>query len=184
MSDGVERHRGVSGLKARGDGRRDTNAGRESPQGSAFTTPTRSYGDQGETERAWPTHSTSTPVAIGSSVPQWPTFFTPIRRAMPRTRATTSKDVYPRGLSTRRTMFLNVSGDSGGDGGRTNVGGGLGRSGDPSLGCFFHVLGALGADGGSGTSAASADAARARPGAAGALRGVRSRRHRARRAPA
>eukprot|EP00982_Pelagococcus_subviridis_P017097 31515-Pelagococcus_subviridis.AAC.1 len=39
------RRRGVSGLKARGE-RRETNAGRESPQGTAFTTRTRSYGNQ------------------------------------------------------------------------------------------------------------------------------------------
>src|SRR5206468_7860413 len=41
--------------------------------------------------------STSTPVAIGSRVPAWPTLRVPARR---RTRATTSCDVIPPGLST------------------------------------------------------------------------------------
>src|SRR5256884_7367746 len=40
---------------------------------------------------------TRTPVAIGSSVPAWPTFFVPASR---RTRATTSCEVMPPGLST------------------------------------------------------------------------------------
>src|SRR4051812_27156821 len=40
------------------------------------------------------------PVAIGSSVPQWPTFFICKRR---RTIATTSCEVIPAALSTRRT---------------------------------------------------------------------------------
>src|SRR3712207_1668762 len=43
------------------------------------------------------TPSTSTPVAIGSSVPPWPTRRVPANR---RTRATTSCDVIPAGLST------------------------------------------------------------------------------------
>src|SRR4051812_19396944 len=42
----------------------------------------------------------SKPVAIGSSVPQWPTFFICKRR---RTIATTSCEVIPAALSTRRT---------------------------------------------------------------------------------
>ena len=47
---GVERRRG-RGLKARDPGRRDTPRDDESPQGSAFTTRTRSYGDQCEIDR-------------------------------------------------------------------------------------------------------------------------------------
>src|SRR5207245_1991459 len=42
----------------------------------------------------------SRPVAMGSRVPQWPTFFIWRRR---RTIATTSCDVIPGALSTRRT---------------------------------------------------------------------------------
>jgi len=56
VRSGVERRRGVSGSKARGDGRRETRAGRESkvrPRGTAFTTPTGSYGDRCEGERAF-----------------------------------------------------------------------------------------------------------------------------------
>eukprot|EP00982_Pelagococcus_subviridis_P011034 31051-Pelagococcus_subviridis.AAC.3 len=51
VNGGVERRRGVSGLRARGDGRRESRAGRESPQGAAYTMRTRSYGDQCEIER-------------------------------------------------------------------------------------------------------------------------------------
>jgi len=43
---------------------------------------------------------TSTPVAMGSSVPAWPTRRVPARR---RIRATTSWDVHPAGLSTTRS---------------------------------------------------------------------------------
>src|SRR3954471_16307018 len=55
--------------------------------------------------RSWilvprPRVSKSKPVAIGSSVPQWPTFFIWRRR---RTIATTSCDVIPAALSTRST---------------------------------------------------------------------------------
>eukprot|EP00982_Pelagococcus_subviridis_P005804 29835-Pelagococcus_subviridis.AAC.12 len=57
-----ERRRGVSGLKARGDGRRDAPFGR-SPQGSAFTTRTRSYGDRCKIERT----STTSPACAASS---------------------------------------------------------------------------------------------------------------------
>ncbi len=46
---------------------------------------------------AWPMPTTSTPVAIGSRVPAWPTLRVPARRRM---RATTSCDVQPAGLST------------------------------------------------------------------------------------
>src|SRR4029077_17040421 len=42
----------------------------------------------------------SRPVAIGSRVPQWPTFFIPSCR---RTTATTSCDVIPSALSTSKT---------------------------------------------------------------------------------
>ena len=48
VRSGVERRRGASGSKARGDGRTETPAGRESPQGTAFTTRMGSYGDQCE----------------------------------------------------------------------------------------------------------------------------------------
>src|SRR4030095_403947 len=47
-----------------------------------------------------PTVSRSRPVAIGSSVPQWPIFFVPSCR---RASATTSCDVIPSALSTSRT---------------------------------------------------------------------------------
>src|SRR5579859_6846656 len=47
-----------------------------------------------------PSTMRSRPVASGSSVPQWPTFFVLSRR---RTIATTSCDVMPDALSTRRT---------------------------------------------------------------------------------
>src|SRR5205807_3051770 len=53
-----------------------------------------------------PTVSRSRPVAIGSSVPQWPIFFVPSCR---RASATTSCDVIPSALSTSRTP----SGDAG-----------------------------------------------------------------------
>ena len=46
---------------------------------------------------AFSTPTTRTPVAIGSSVPACPTFLVPVSR---RTRATTSCDVIPPGLST------------------------------------------------------------------------------------
>ena len=49
---------------------------------------------------ARPTPSTSTPVASGSSVPEWPTLRVPSR---PRALATTSCDVQPAGLSTTAT---------------------------------------------------------------------------------
>src|SRR6185503_11610465 len=52
------------------------------------------------------TVSKSRPVAIGSSVPQWPIFLVPICR---RASATTSCDVIPSALSTSRTP----SGDAG-----------------------------------------------------------------------
>src|SRR5438067_2192921 len=56
-------------------------------------------------KRSWifvprPSVSKSKPVAIGSSVPQWPTFFICKRR---RTIATTSCEVIPAALSTRST---------------------------------------------------------------------------------
>src|SRR5215471_13225923 len=53
-----------------------------------------------------PTVSRSRPVAIGSSVPQWPIFFVPSCR---RASTTTSCDVIPSALSTSRTP----SGDAG-----------------------------------------------------------------------
>src|SRR4029077_16498966 len=53
-----------------------------------------------------PTVSRSKPVAIGSSVPQWPIFFVPSCR---RASATTSCDVIPSALSTSKTP----SGDAG-----------------------------------------------------------------------
>ncbi|MFC7763480.1 hypothetical protein ACFQY4_39615 [Catellatospora bangladeshensis] len=56
---------------------------------------------------ARPTPSTSTPVAIGSSVPPWPTLRVP---AMRRTRATTSCEVMPPALST--TISPSVTGRS------------------------------------------------------------------------
>src|ERR1051325_819610 len=61
--------------------------------------------------RSWtfvprPMVSRRRPVAIGSSVPQWPIFFVPSCR---RANATTSCDVIPSALSTRRTP----SGDAG-----------------------------------------------------------------------
>ena len=46
VRSGVERRRGVSGLKPRDPGRREANAGRESPQGMKFTTRTRSHGNR------------------------------------------------------------------------------------------------------------------------------------------
>src|SRR6516225_9430287 len=46
---------------------------------------------------AFPTPTTSTPVAMGSSVPPWPTRRVPVSR---RSRATTSCEVSPAGLST------------------------------------------------------------------------------------
>src|SRR5262245_11994029 len=54
---------------------------------------------------ARPTPSTSTPVAIGSRVPAWPTFRVPASR---RIRATTSCDVMPPGLSTTTSPFQPV----------------------------------------------------------------------------
>src|SRR5690349_14990946 len=51
----------------------------------------------GTTLVAAPTQTTRTPVASGSSVPAWPTRFSESAR---RTRATTSKEVSSRGLST------------------------------------------------------------------------------------
>eukprot|EP00982_Pelagococcus_subviridis_P010290 30984-Pelagococcus_subviridis.AAC.2 len=51
VRSGVERRRGASGFKPRG-ARRETNAGRESPQGMKFTTRTRSYGDRREEQNA------------------------------------------------------------------------------------------------------------------------------------
>src|SRR6266446_2621900 len=53
-----------------------------------------------------PTVSRSRPVAIGSSVPQWPIFFVPSWR---RASATTSCDVIPSALSTSRTPSGDVS---------------------------------------------------------------------------
>src|ERR1700722_16758586 len=50
----------------------------------------------------------SSPVAIGSSVPQWPTFLIPSWR---RTSATTSCDVMPSALSTRKTPSRDVAND-------------------------------------------------------------------------
>src|SRR5207248_7727197 len=49
---------------------------------------------------ARPTPMTSSPVAIGSSVPAWPTFIVPRAR---RTRFTASWEVMPDGLSTNAT---------------------------------------------------------------------------------
>ena len=48
---------------------------------------------------AWPTKTGSTPVAMGSRVPAWPTRFS---RRMPRILAQTSMLVHPAGLSTMR----------------------------------------------------------------------------------
>src|SRR5207245_2219854 len=58
--------------------------------------------------RSWifvprPSVRISNPVARGSSVPQWPTFFVPSAR---RAIATTSCDVIPAALSTRRTPLI------------------------------------------------------------------------------
>ena len=88
---------------------------------------------------ALPTHRMSRPVAIGSSVPQWPTFFTPAKaREMPRVFPTTSNDVHPGGLSTRRTMFCHVSASAGAAGGRRKCGGGIAR-----FAFFFFVSGGV-----------------------------------------
>src|SRR5438874_4020858 len=52
---------------------------------------------------ALPRHTTSTPVAAGSSVPVWPTLGTP---SSVRTRTTTSWDVHPAGLLTTSTPSM------------------------------------------------------------------------------
>src|SRR4051794_8031876 len=54
---------------------------------------------------ARPSSTGSTPPAIGSSVPAWPTRFWPARR---RTLATTSCDVQPLGLSILRIPTRSV----------------------------------------------------------------------------
>ena len=61
-----------------------------------------SAGRRGSAAAAWPgpRRSASRPVAIGSSVPAWPTFRVPSAR---RTASTASCEVMPAGLSTRRS---------------------------------------------------------------------------------
>src|SRR5579863_2991493 len=66
--------------------------------------------------------TTSTPVAIGSSVPAWPTRRVCARR---RTRATTSCDVRPAGLSTMSRPDGHGSGRSAAPRGRWPVTGSL-----------------------------------------------------------
>ena len=56
---------------------------------------------------AFSTPTTSTPVAMGSSVPAWPTRRVPARR---RIRATTSCEVSPEGLSTMTSPLAVVTG--------------------------------------------------------------------------
>ena len=75
---------------------------------------------------ALPTHKISKPVASGSSVPQWPTFFTPNLRVIDRVFPTTSNEVQPLGLSMRSTMFCHFSALGGGFGGDRKKGGGGG----------------------------------------------------------
>src|SRR5512143_919915 len=52
---------------------------------------------------ASPRHRGNTPVAMGSNVPVWPTFFT---LSSPRTCRTTSNEVGPLGLSMTRTPSM------------------------------------------------------------------------------
>src|SRR4051794_13360962 len=67
------------------------------------------------TRVARPRSTSSTPVANGSSVPAWPTFVA--RPCSRRTAATTSCDVFPAGLSTRRSPSgTRERGELGGDG--------------------------------------------------------------------
>src|SRR3954447_23732490 len=63
------------------------------------------------TRVARPTSTSSRPVANGSSVPAWPTF-TP-RPSRRRTPSTTSWEVIPAGLSTRRTPSSELAGNLG-----------------------------------------------------------------------
>src|SRR2546425_12021794 len=51
---------------------------------------------------AWPTSTSSRPVAKGSSVPAWPTL-APRARGTLRMRSTTSCEVMPAGFATRST---------------------------------------------------------------------------------
>src|SRR5687767_8620444 len=70
---------------------------------------------------ALPTPSTSTPVAIGSSVPAWPTLRVPARR---RPRPTTSWEVQPAGLSTTSSpsgALMRRSVEAGGEPGQGSV---------------------------------------------------------------
>ena len=75
---------------------------------------------------ALPTHKIKRPVASGSSVPQWPTFFTPNFRVIDRVFPTTSNEVQPLGLSMSSTRFCHVSALGGGCGGDRKKGGGGG----------------------------------------------------------
>src|SRR5215469_12959917 len=86
---------------------------------------------------AFSTPTTSTPVAMGSSVPAWPTRRVPARR---RIRATTSCEVSPAGLSTMTSPLAGVTGRLG-----ALAGGGQRRVRGPGLRHqLLHVLCALG----------------------------------------
>mmetsp|Transcript_2746 Transcript_2746/g.7742 ORF Transcript_2746/g.7742 Transcript_2746/m.7742 type:complete len:233 (+) Transcript_2746:2375-3073(+) len=79
-----------------------------------------------------PTHIITSPVAMGSNVPAWPTFL--IRRA-PRSFPQRSKDVQSRGLSTRTIAFCQALTSLGRLGGVTRTGG--------SGSFFFFLIGGL-----------------------------------------